>query len=133
LQGFLLQVEVSEIIVHEAGEPNAVIDLLDAEFLAGAPWSRCIESPRGTFKSMRSSQPSTARGGASQAVDPLIVIKERTEAIALLADHGMLPGKEDVLEAVEHLAEEKRCSRRLRPSNHVARSTLRADAPCRAC
>src|SRR5882724_2273384 len=35
LQGFLLQVEVSEIVVHEAGEPNAVIDLLDAEFLAG--------------------------------------------------------------------------------------------------
>jgi hypothetical protein len=35
LQGFLLQVEVSEIIVHEAGEPNAVVDLLDAEFLAG--------------------------------------------------------------------------------------------------
>ena len=34
LQGFLLQVEVSEIVVHEAGEPNAVIDLLDAEFLA---------------------------------------------------------------------------------------------------
>jgi hypothetical protein len=35
LQGFLLQVEVAEIIVHEADEPNAVIDLLDAEFLAG--------------------------------------------------------------------------------------------------
>ena len=34
MQGFLLQVEVSEIIVHEACEPNAVIDLLDAEFLA---------------------------------------------------------------------------------------------------
>jgi len=35
LQGFLLQVEVAEIIVHEAGEPNAVIDLLDAESLPG--------------------------------------------------------------------------------------------------
>jgi hypothetical protein len=35
LQGFLLQVEVSQIIVHEADEPNAVIDLLDAEFLTG--------------------------------------------------------------------------------------------------
>jgi len=33
--GFLLQVEVSKIIVHEADEPNAVIDLLDTEFLAG--------------------------------------------------------------------------------------------------
>ena len=35
MQGFLLQVEVSEIIAHEADEPNAVIDFLDAEFLAG--------------------------------------------------------------------------------------------------
>jgi hypothetical protein len=34
LQGFLLQVEVSEIIAHEADEPNAVVDLLDAESLA---------------------------------------------------------------------------------------------------
>jgi hypothetical protein len=33
LQGFLLQVEISQIIVHEADEPNAVVDLLDAEFL----------------------------------------------------------------------------------------------------
>ena len=33
MQGFLLQVEVSKIIVHEAGEPNAVVDFLDAEFL----------------------------------------------------------------------------------------------------
>jgi hypothetical protein len=35
LQGFLFQVEVSEIIVHEACEPNAVVDFLDAEFLTG--------------------------------------------------------------------------------------------------
>jgi hypothetical protein len=35
LQGFLLQVEVSQIIVHEAEEPNAVVDFLDAELLAG--------------------------------------------------------------------------------------------------
>ena len=35
MQGFLLQVEVSKIIVHEACEPNALVDLLDAEFLAG--------------------------------------------------------------------------------------------------
>ena len=35
MQGFLLQVEVSEIIVHEACEPNAIVDFLDAEFLAG--------------------------------------------------------------------------------------------------
>ena len=32
-QDFLLQIEVSKIIVHEAGEPNAVVDFLDAEFL----------------------------------------------------------------------------------------------------
>ena len=34
LQGFLLQVEVAEIIVHEACEPNALVDLLDAGSLA---------------------------------------------------------------------------------------------------
>jgi hypothetical protein len=33
-QGFLLQVEISEIIMHEADEPNAVVDFLDAELLA---------------------------------------------------------------------------------------------------
>jgi hypothetical protein len=36
LQGFLLQVAVSQIIVHEADEPNAVVDFLDAEFLLTA-------------------------------------------------------------------------------------------------
>jgi hypothetical protein len=35
LQGFLLQVEISEIAVHEAGEPNAVVDFLDIELLTG--------------------------------------------------------------------------------------------------
>jgi hypothetical protein len=34
LQGFLLQVEVSQIMVHEAGEPNTVVDFLDAELLS---------------------------------------------------------------------------------------------------
>ena len=34
MQGFLLQVEISEIIMHEADEPNAVVDFLDAELLA---------------------------------------------------------------------------------------------------
>jgi hypothetical protein len=34
LQSFLLQVEVSEIIIHKADEPNALVDLLDAELLA---------------------------------------------------------------------------------------------------
>jgi NitT/TauT family transport system substrate-binding protein len=31
LQGFLLQVEISKIVVDEADEPNALVDLLDAE------------------------------------------------------------------------------------------------------
>jgi hypothetical protein len=31
LQSSLLQVDIAEIIVHEADEPDAVIDLLDAE------------------------------------------------------------------------------------------------------
>jgi hypothetical protein len=35
LQGPLLQVDIAEIIVHEGDEPNAVVDLLDAEFLTG--------------------------------------------------------------------------------------------------
>jgi hypothetical protein len=35
LQGFLLQVEVSGIILHEAGEPNAVVGFLDAGLLTG--------------------------------------------------------------------------------------------------
>jgi hypothetical protein len=35
LQGPLLQIDVTEIIVHEAYEPNAVVDFLDAELLAG--------------------------------------------------------------------------------------------------
>src|SRR3546814_14286326 len=29
--GFLLQVDVAEIVLHEGDEPNAVVDLLDAE------------------------------------------------------------------------------------------------------
>lgn len=35
LQGLLLEIEISEIVVHEADEPNAVIDFLDAELLTG--------------------------------------------------------------------------------------------------
>jgi hypothetical protein len=31
----LFQVDVSQIVVHEAEEPNAVVDLFDAEPLAG--------------------------------------------------------------------------------------------------
>jgi hypothetical protein len=35
LQGALLQVDVTKIIVHEGDEPNAVFDFLDADGLAG--------------------------------------------------------------------------------------------------
>jgi hypothetical protein len=35
LQGSLLQVEVSEIVVHEADEPNVLAHLLEADALAG--------------------------------------------------------------------------------------------------
>jgi hypothetical protein len=35
LQGLLLEVEISEIVVHEADEPNAFIDLFDSKLLTG--------------------------------------------------------------------------------------------------
>jgi hypothetical protein len=35
LQGFLLQIDEAEIVAHEADDPNAFVDLLDAEPLAG--------------------------------------------------------------------------------------------------
>jgi hypothetical protein len=34
LQRFLLQIEISEIMVHEADGPNVLVDFLDAELLA---------------------------------------------------------------------------------------------------
>src|SRR5215472_13678280 len=34
LQGLLLQVEISEIVMHEADEPDPLVDFLDAELLA---------------------------------------------------------------------------------------------------
>ena len=33
LQGLLLQVDIAQIIIHEADEPNALVDLLDAKRL----------------------------------------------------------------------------------------------------
>jgi hypothetical protein len=30
LQGFLFEIDEAEIVVHEADEPNTVVDLLDA-------------------------------------------------------------------------------------------------------
>jgi hypothetical protein len=44
LQGFLLQVEVSQIIVHEADEPNAVVDFLNAFFAKSiAPFAAMLD------------------------------------------------------------------------------------------
>jgi hypothetical protein len=35
LQGFLFEIDEAEIVVQEADDPNAVVDLLDAEALTG--------------------------------------------------------------------------------------------------
>ena len=35
LQGFLFEIEVTEVAGHKIDEPNAVADFLDAEFLTG--------------------------------------------------------------------------------------------------
>jgi hypothetical protein len=35
LQGFLLQVDVAKIVVHEAHDPDAFVDLLDTDALTG--------------------------------------------------------------------------------------------------
>ena len=35
MQGFLLQVEVAEIVVHEACEPDVLVDLFDTDILTG--------------------------------------------------------------------------------------------------
>jgi hypothetical protein len=44
LQGFLLQVDIAEIVVHEGDEPNAVIDFFDSEALAGlSPMSQAAQ------------------------------------------------------------------------------------------
>jgi len=49
---FLLQVDVSQIIVDEAYEPNAIVDLLYSQFLAG--WSGMSKSVRGFAPALRS-------------------------------------------------------------------------------
>ena len=35
MQGFLLQIDITEIVLHEADEPDAVIDFFDADGLTG--------------------------------------------------------------------------------------------------
>ena len=35
MQGFLFEIDEAEIVVHEADDPNTVVDLLDAEALTG--------------------------------------------------------------------------------------------------
>jgi hypothetical protein len=34
LQGLLLEIDIAEIVVHKADQPNAIVDLLDAKGLA---------------------------------------------------------------------------------------------------
>jgi RecA-family ATPase len=55
---------------------------------------------------MRSSQPITARTAASQAIDPVIILEERAEVIAVLAANGIISTNEDALDGVSHFAEE---------------------------
>jgi hypothetical protein len=35
LRSFFLQIDIAEIVIHEADEPDAVADFLDADRLAG--------------------------------------------------------------------------------------------------
>ena len=35
LQGFLFEIDEAKIVVHKADDPNAFVDLLDAEALTG--------------------------------------------------------------------------------------------------
>jgi hypothetical protein len=34
-RGFLFEIDEAEIVVHEADDPNTIVDLLDAEALTG--------------------------------------------------------------------------------------------------
>ena len=45
MQGSLLQVDIAEIVVHEADEPYAVVGLLDADILAGEDRAEIDLSP----------------------------------------------------------------------------------------
>ena len=60
---FLLQIEVAEIIVHEADEPNALVDFLDAESL--------------TCQDARDVDPLAMQAKASTSGDQNIAVVER--------------------------------------------------------
>ena len=51
MQGFLFEIDEADIVVHEADNPNAVIDLLDADLRAA---SSSGSSP--IFRKLRSSE-----------------------------------------------------------------------------
>ena len=34
LQSFLLQIDIAEVVIHEADEPDAIVDFLDTDSLA---------------------------------------------------------------------------------------------------
>ena len=46
MQGFLFEIDEVEIVVHEADDPNTVVDLLDAEALTGESCSGYVRSGR---------------------------------------------------------------------------------------
>ncbi len=46
LQSFLLQVDISEIVVHEADVPNSLVGFLDSEPLAGHHGRLQFQVPR---------------------------------------------------------------------------------------
>ena len=45
LQGSLLQIDVSQIIIHEADEPNALVDFFDAKALTSKRRTKQLKSP----------------------------------------------------------------------------------------
>jgi AAA domain len=61
-------------------------------------------------RSMRSSQPSTARAAASQAIDPDIILEERAEAFAALAANGIISTNKDTHDGVSPFAEVENAS-----------------------
>jgi hypothetical protein len=45
VQGFGIQVDIAEIVAHEADDPNSVVDLFDADALSGECVVRLIFLP----------------------------------------------------------------------------------------
>ena len=105
MQGFLLQIEISEIIVHEADEPNALVDFLDAQLLAGQhggdvdPLAMKTEPPAGSDDDVAIVE---WIGQVRQACSCAIrrhgrnVSLRRKESFARMAEHGSDTGARKV-------------------------------------